>query len=76
MKSYKTIFASILSIIFLASCTTTAPEDGQENGLKKISGVGFTIKVPASWEEVNIEKISAPIRGKFELAMRSTVNKR
>lgn len=34
------------------------------------------LKAPASWEQVDLAKVSAPIRGKFELAMRSTVNKR
>ncbi len=32
--------------------------------------------MPASWEEVDLTQVSAPIRGKFEMAMRSTVNKR
>jgi hypothetical protein len=32
--------------------------------------------VPASWEEVELSKVSAPIRGTFEMALRSTVNKR
>lgn len=34
------------------------------------------LKVPASWEQVDTATLSAPIRGKFELALRSTVNKR
>lgn len=69
------ILLSSTFLVLLTACgtTTTSSED---NGLKKYTGTGFVLKVPASWEQVDTSTLSAPIRGTFELALRSTVNKR
>ena len=63
-------------LLFILSSCGEADTTTESSGLKKYSWIGFTLKIPASWEEVDLTKISAPIRGKFEMAMRSTVNKR
>lgn len=45
-------------------------------GLVKYTGTGYTLRVPASWQAVEASKITAPVAGKIELALRSLVNKR
>jgi len=71
------ILLSVLSLFLLTGCGTTTPVPApDESGLAKYPWIGYTIKLPASWEQVDITKVSAPIRWKFELAMRSMVNKR
>lgn len=77
MKVRTIILLSSVCLLLLSSCgSTDTAASTDESGLKKYSGIGFTLKAPAAWEQVDVTKISAPIRGKFELAMRSTVNKR
>lgn len=66
-----------MSLLVLTGCgTSTTPTAVDTSGLTKYSWIGFSIKTPASWEQVDVTKVSAPIRGKFELAMRSLINKR
>lgn len=63
-------------MLLLSACGAKDAATWDENGLKKYIWLGYTISLPASWEQVDITTLSAPIRWKFELAFRSTVNKR
>ncbi len=69
------LFGGVFSL-FLTWCGTTTAPVVDESGLKSYSWIGYSIKIPVSWEQVDVTKVSAPIRWKFELAMRSLINKR
>lgn len=70
----------LLSCVFLLTgCfgigeTDTAAVD--DSGLLKHSGIGYEVRVPASWEVVDNSRITVPVHGKIELALRSLVNRR
>ena len=69
------LLGSVLMLL-LSSCGTTPTAPVEDKGLKNYSWIGFSLKVPASWEQVDVDKVSAPIRWKFEFAMRSLVQER
>lgn len=75
MKKYIWWWLCVLCCLLLVGCGTTTTVE-EDSGLMKYSWIWFTIKVPASWEKVDVGQIAAPIRGTFEFAMRSIVNKR
>lgn len=54
----------------------TTSNEVDSAGLVKHTGTGYTLRVPASWQAVEASKITAPVAGKIELALRSLVNKR
>jgi hypothetical protein len=55
---------------------TPAADAVNAAGLIKHTGNGYTMRVPASWHAVDSAKVTAPVVGKIELALRSLVNKR
>jgi hypothetical protein len=73
-------FTLFLVPFLLASCLwiggTSSPDSVDNSGLVKYTGTGYALRVPASWEKVESSKISAPVTGKIEVAMRSPVNKK
>lgn len=63
----------------LAGCFgggTDAVDSVDTAGLIKHTGNGYIMRVPASWQAVDNDKVTAPVVGKIELALRSLVNKR
>lgn len=43
-----------------------------ESGLVKVEKIGFTIKVPSLWEDLDTANIVTPVNGTLELARKST----
>lgn len=80
MKIFSRLFMLISLSLLLTGCfgsDTTATTDTVDSaGLVKYTGTGYTLRVPASWQAVEPSKITAPVAGKIELALRSLVNKR
>lgn len=79
MKIFSHLFVFIGFSILLTGCfgNDTATTDTVDSaGLVKYTGTGYTLRVPASWQAVEASKITAPVAGKIELALRSLVNKR
>lgn len=70
------ILLSSICMLLLSSCGAKDAVPWDENGLKKHIWLWYTMSIPASWQVVDPTTLSAPIRGKFELAVRSSVNKR
>lgn len=77
-KSYLLVF---ISVFLLSGCLgfggdTPSADVVDSAGLVKYTGTGYTLRVPASWQALEPSKITAPVAGKIELALRSLVNKR
>lgn len=80
MKHFIRFFVIFGTAFLLVSCFWNSPTDTVDAvdsaWLIKHTGTGFSLRVPASWEEVDASKITAPVSGKIEFALRSLVNKR
>ena len=63
-----------ICLFVLCSCGSTATVDN--SGLVQHTGIGYQVKIPASWEVVDNTKITTPTNGKIELAVRSLVDQR
>lgn len=70
------LFATLLLLTGCFGGDSPVVDSVDTAGLIKHTGNGYTMRVPASWQGVDNEKITAPVSGKIELAFRSLVNKR
>lgn len=79
MRIFSRFSTLLLLTLILVGCfgsTDTPVSEVDVSGLKKETGTGYKMSVPASWEKVDPSKIVAPVSGKIELAMRSLISTR
>lgn len=81
MKTFSRFFLLVFMTLLLSGCfdigsDTPAADVVDAAGLVKHTGNGYVIRVPASWQAMDTAKVTTPVAGKIELALRSLVNKR
>lgn len=75
-KNFFSLLCLFLCTFILSGCFGSDEVVVDDAGLVKNTGIGYTLRVPASWAAVDASKIVTPTRGKLELAMRSLISKR
>ncbi len=76
MSSFLSYFLRLGILGFLMMLLSGCFWNGEwvdSSGLASHKWIGFSLRVPASWEKVDSTNITAPVRGNIELALRSLV---
>jgi hypothetical protein len=76
IRFFPLFFCTILLVGCFGDNSSSAVDEVDSSGLIKHTATWYSLRVPASWEEVDVKKIVAPVEGKIEFMLRSLVNKR